>query len=203
MKIAVIGASGNAGSRILREAQQRGHSVTAITRSPSSYNPQADETVREGDVKDIAGLAKALAGHDAVISSVTFEATDPALLIEAIRRSGVTRYLAVGGAGSLWIAPGKLFVDSPEFPAFVLEESRCGKALLDALRSVDDIDWTMIAPSAFFEAGERTGKFRLGEDDLLVDENGRSSISYEDLAVSMIDELENPRAIKKRITVGY
>lgn len=203
MRIAIIGASGNAGIRLVREAQSRGHDVTAITRTPSRYAALADEAVAAGDVQDPAALAAALAGHDVVISSVTFEATDPDTLIGAVRASGVTRYLVVGGAGSLEVAPGKLFIDEPDFPAAVLEESRCGKALLMALRQVEDLDWTMISPSAFFVPGERTGTFRLGGDSLLVDANGKSWISYEDLAVAMLDEIETPRAIRKRITVGY
>lgn len=203
MNIAIIGASGNAGTRLVREAQRRGHAVTAVTRTISKYVKLADEDVASGDVQEPAALAAALAGHDAVLSAVTFEATDPQKLIAAVRASGVTRYLAVGGAGSLEIAPGKLFIDAPDFPAFVLEESRCGKALLEALRETDDLEWTMIAPSAYFVPGERTGKFRLGEDALLVDANGKSWISYEDLAVAMLNELETPRAIRKRITVGY
>ena len=203
MKIAIIGASGNAGIRLVREAQRRGHAVTAVTRTPSDYVKLADEDVAAGDVRDPATLAAALAGHDVVISSVTFVATDPQALIAAVRTSGVKRYLSVGGAGSLEIAPGKLFIDAPDFPAAVLEESRCGKALLEALRGIDDLEWTMIAPSAYFVPGERTGKFRLGEDALLVDAHGKSWISYEDLAVAMLDEIETPRAVRKRITVGY
>ena len=203
MKMAIIGASGNAGTRLVREAQRRGHAVTAITRTTLSYVQLADEDVAAGDVQEPDMLAAALAGHDAVLSAVTFAATDPRKLIAAVRASGVARYLAVGGAGSLEIAPGKLFIDAPDFPAFVLEEARCGKALLAALRATDDLAWTMIAPSAYFVPGDRTGKFRLGEDALLFDASGKSWISYEDLAVAMLDEVETPRAIRKRITVGY
>ena len=203
MEIAIVGASGNAGVRLVREAQRRGHQVTAVTRTPSKYTALGNESAVAGDVQDPASLATALAGHDVVISSVTFEATDPQTLIAAVRASGVTRYLLVGGAGSLEVAPGKLFIDAPDFPAEVLEESRCGRALWQALRKVDDLEWTMVAPSAFFVPGERTGIFRLGEDALLVDANGKSWISYEDLAVAMLDEIETPRAIRKRITVGY
>lgn len=203
MKIAIIGASGNAGIRLVREAQRRGHQVTAVTRTPLRYAPLGDESVAVGDVQDYASLASALAGHDVVISSVTFEATDPQTLIAGVRASGVKRYLSVGGAGSLETSPGILFIDAPDFPAEVLEESRCGRALLEALRKVDDLEWTMVAPSAFFVPGERTGVFRLGEDALLIDADGKSWISYEDLAVAMLDEIERPRAIRKRITVGY
>lgn len=203
MKIAIIGASGKAGARLVREAQRRGHAVTALVRAPQNYDKLADEEVAAGDVQEPAALATALAGHDVVISAVTFEATDPQKLIAAVRASGVKRYLVVGGAGSLEIAPGKLFIDAPDFPAFVLEEARCGKALLEALRDTDDLEWTMIAPSAYFVPGERTGKFRLGDDTLLVDGNGKSWITYEDLAVAMLDEIATPRAIRKRITVGY
>lgn len=203
MKIAIIGASGNAGARLVREAQRRGHAVTAVTRNPLSYAAQADEVALAGDVNDPELLAQSLSGHDVVISSVTFEATDPALLIEAVRSSGVKRYLSVGGAGSLEVAPGRLFIDEPDFPAEVLEESRRGKALLQALIEVDDLDWTMVAPSAYFVSGDRTGVFRLGENALLVDENGKSWITYEDLAVAMLDEIETPRSVRRRITVGY
>ena len=203
MKIAIIGASGNAGIRLVREAQTRGHEFTAVTRSPDNYTPLAGERAVSGNVQDVDSLAAALAGHDAVFSSVTFVETEPSKLIEGVRRSGVSRYLLIGGAGSLYAACGNLFIDTPDFPAFVLEESRAGKRLLEALREVDDLDWTMIAPSAYFEAGKRTGTFRVGVDHLLYAEDGRSSISYEDLAVAMVDELEKPTAIKKRITVGY
>lgn len=203
MKIAIVGASGNVGIRLVREAQRRGHAVTAIMRNPSAYAKLADEDVAAGDVKDPVALAAALVGHDAIVSAVTFVATYPPALIGAVRASGVRRYLTVGGAGALEVAPGKLFIDAPDFPAEVLEESRCGIALLQALREVVDLEWTMLAPSAFFVPGERTGAFRLGEDKLLVDANGKSWISYEDLAIAMLDEIETPRAIRKRITVGY
>ena len=203
MKIAIVGASGNVGVRLVREAQHRGHAVTAIMRNPSTYTKLTDEDVAAGNVQDPVALAAVLAGHDVVISSVSFVATYPQTLIAAVRASGVTRYLAVGGAGALEVAPGELFIDAPDFPPEVLEESRCGIALLEALREVVDLEWTMLAPSAFFVPGERTGTFRLGDDRLLFDANGKSWISYEDMAVAMLDEIETPRAIRRRITAGY
>jgi uncharacterized protein len=203
MKIAVIGASGNAGSRITAELARRGHAVTAIARNPEKIAAQANVTAVTGDVLDQAGLAGLLAGHDAGISSVHFMASDPVKLIGAAQESKVGRYLVVGGAGSLEIAPGSLLVDSPNFPAPYKEEASKGKLFLDALRGVDDLEWTMLSPSALFVAGERTGTFRLGEDSLLTASDGRSWISYEDYAVAMLDEIEQPKHVRRRFTVGY
>jgi hypothetical protein len=132
-----------------------------------------------------------------------FRLSDPALLIDAVRRAGVGRYLVVGGAGSLEVAPGRLLIDTPEFPDFAREEAGAGKRFLDVLRTVDDLDWTMLSPSALFFAGERTGKFRLGTDALLTAADGKSWISYEDFAVALLDEIEAPKHVRQRFTVGY
>jgi len=115
----------------------------------------------------------------------------------------VKRYLVVGGAGSLEVSPGHALVDSPGFPALYKEESLAGKAFLEALRKVDDLDWTMLSPSALFTEGKRTGVFRLGRDALLTAADGKSWISFEDFAVAMLDEVEHPRHIRQRFTVGY
>ena len=203
MKIAIIGATGNVGRRLLDEALRRGHAVTAIARDISALTPTPKLAVVRADAQDPAALAAALAGHDAVVSSVAFRMVEPTPLIAAVRRSGVKRYLVVGGAGSLEIAPGSLLVDAPNFPAAYKEEASKGKLFLDALRGVDDLDWTMLSPSALFVAGERTGTFRLGADALLTASDGKSWISYEDYAVALIDELEQPKHIKRRVTIGY
>lgn len=203
MKIALIGATGNAGSRILAELARRGHVITAIVRNPERVPQIAKVTARRGDVFDPAGLAALLAGHDAVISAVHFTASDPGALIDAVRRSGVGRYLVVGGAGSLSVAPGVRLVDTPTFPAAYKAEALKGADFLALLRDVPDIDWTFLSPSALLVPGQRTGKFRLGGDELLVDDTGNSTISFEDLAVAMVDELERPARSRSRFTAGY
>lgn len=201
-KIALIGASGNAGARILKELSDRGHSVTGIARHPEKIAALPGVTAVAGDVFDVEGLAAILKGHDAVVSSVHFLASDPDKLIAAVRASGVTRYLVVGGAGSLEVAPGKRLVDQPDFPAAYHAEASKGAAFLDLLRGIDDLDWTFLSPAAMFVPGERTGTFRLGTDQLLVGEGG-SSISFEDYAVALVDEIETPKHIRRRFTVGY
>lgn len=200
--IALIGASGQAGSRLLKELSDRGHTVTAIARNPDKIARLKNVTARQGDVFDKDGLAALLKGHDAVISAVHFTASDPKALIEAVRASGVKRYLVVGGAGSLEVAPGKRLYDTPTFPAQYKEEAAKGGAFLDLLKSEPELDWTFLSPSAMFVPGERTGTFRLGKDTLLSNANG-SSISFEDYAVAMVDEIEKPAHSRQRFTVGY
>lgn len=203
MKIAVIGASGNAGSRITAELARRGHAVTAIARNPGKIAAQANVTVVEGDVLDQAGLARLIAGHDAAISSVHFTASDPVRLIGAAKDSKVGRYLVVGGAGSLEVAPGVRLVTTPGFPAAYKAEAEKGGAFLDLLRAEKELNWTFLSPSALFTASQRTGKFRLGTDQLLTAEDGKSWISFEDFAVALADEIERPAHIRRRFTVGY
>jgi len=203
VKLALIGASGNVGSKILAEALSRGHEVTGIVRNPEKLPQHPKLTARRGDVVDADGLAKLLAGHDAVISSVHYTASDPALLLQAVKASGVKRYLVVGGAGSLEVAPGVQLVDTPEFPAIYKEEASKGRDYLTLLRGEPGLDWTFLSPSAVIAPGERTGKFRLGDDQLLVGADGQSRISQEDFAIALIDELENPAHTRQRFTVGY
>jgi putative NADH-flavin reductase len=203
MKIAVIGASGNAGSRISAELVRRGHSVTAIVRNPEKVTAQAGVTPARGDVTDPAGLVRLLAGHDAAISSVRFLASDPVKLIAAVKEAKVGRYLVVGGAGSLEAAPGVRLVTTPGFPVAYKAEAEAGAMFLDLLRAEKELNWTFLSPSALFVAGERTGKFRLGTDQLLTAADGKSSISFEDFAVALADEIERPAHIRRRFTVGY
>ena len=201
-KIALIGASGNAGSRILKELSDRGHQVTAIARNPEKIASLPNVEAKKGDVFDQAGLSGLLKGHDAVISSVHFTASDPATLIEAVRASGVQRYLVVGGAGSLEIEPGKRVVDLPDFPAAYKAEATKGAEFLDRLKQEKQLDWTFLSPSAEFVPGERTGKFRIGRDNLLSNDEG-SRISFEDYAIALVDEIEKPQHSRQRFTVGY
>jgi putative NADH-flavin reductase len=203
MKIAVIGASGNAGSRITKELARRGHAVTAIARKPEKIAPHQNVAAKAGDVMDQAALTKLLAGHDVAVSSVHFLDSDPNKLIAAARDSKVSRYLVVGGAGSLEVAPGVHLVTTPGFPAQYKAEAEKGAAFLDLLRQEKALNWTFLSPSALFTAGERTGKFRLGTDQLLTGPDGKSWISFEDFAVALADEIERPAHIRSRFTVGY
>jgi hypothetical protein len=203
MKIAVVGASGNAGSRIVSELASRGHTVTAIARHPEKIAAGPNVTAKQGDVMDQAGLARLFAGHDVAISSVHFLGSDPVRLIGAISDSKVGRYLVVGGAGSLEVAPGVRLVTTPGFPVAYKAEAEKGGAFLDLLRAEKELNWTFLSPSALFTAGQRTGKFRLGTDQLLTADDGKSWISFEDFAVALADEIERPAHIRQRFTVGY
>jgi putative NADH-flavin reductase len=202
MKVALIGASGHAGSRLLAELARRGHTVTGIARHPEKIAAAPGVTAKKGDVYDKDALAALLKGHDVVISSVHFTTSDPKLLIEAVHASGVKRYFVVGGAGSLEVAPGVTLVSTPEFPAIYKEEATKGGEFLGLLRHEKELDWTFLSPSAMFVPGERTGKFRLGKDQLLTNDKG-SSISFEDYAIAMVDEIEKPAHSRQRFTVGY
>jgi putative NADH-flavin reductase len=203
MHVALVGATGNVGSRLVAELVRRGHTVTAIARNPERLAAQQGVTATKGDAADQAGLASLLKGHDAAISAVRFLGSDPRLLIGAVKAAGVPRYLVVGGAGSLETAPGARLVDAPGFPAVYKEEALQGAAFLETIRGETDLDWTFLSPSAMFVPGERTGRFRLGGDQLLADDKGNSRISFEDYAVALVDELERPAHSRRRFTVGY
>lgn len=203
MKIAIIGATGNVGSRLVDEALNRHHAVTAIARDAKKLSSRTGMSATVGDVTKPDALLPLLKGHDVIISALRSEGFDPQQLIDLVRRSGVKRYLVVGGAASLEIAPGQILLNAPNFPPAYKAEASAAKAFLDTLRTVTDLDWTFLSPSAFFGPGERTGKFRLGDNTLLTAPDGKSSISYEDYAMAMLDEVETPRHIRRRFTVGY
>ncbi|MDB5576591.1 MAG: NAD(P)-binding protein [Bradyrhizobium sp.] len=203
MKIAIIGASGNVGSRVAAELSSRGHSITAIARDASKIAKIQGVTAVSQDITDVKALAEVLKGHDAVFSAVKFLGSDPDQLIAAVRAAGVRRYLVSGGAGSLYVSPGVRLIDTPDFPEEYKGETAAGCVFLDKLREVKDLEWTFLSPAYNFTPGERTGKFRLGKDDLLVDANGESKLSMEDFAIALADEIENPKNIRARFTVGY
>lgn len=203
MKVALLGASGMIGSRILAELASRGHQVTALARDTAKIAALPGVTAKAVDAFDGKALAAAYAGHDAAISSVHYLASNTDTLIDAAKASGVARYLVVGGAGSLEVAPGVKLVDTPQFPAIYLDEARAGGVFLDKLRAESTLNWTFLSPSALIQPGERTGTFRLGMDQLLVDATGNSAISAEDYAVALVDELEAPKHSRQRFTVGY
>ncbi|MER5323533.1 NAD(P)-dependent oxidoreductase [Streptosporangium roseum] len=207
MKILLIGASGMIGSRVAAEARDRGHEVTGVTRSGAEGTKIADAS----DPAAVAGLA---AGHDAVVSAIApprdgSEPSGPLLaavrgVLEGLRGAGVRRLVMVGGAGSLEVAPGVRLVDTPEFPEIYKREALALAEALELLRSeAGDLDWTYISPAAVIAPGERTGKFRLGGDQVLADAEGNSFISAEDYAVALVDELEKNEAVGRRITVAH
>jgi putative NADH-flavin reductase len=201
-KIALIGASGNIGSRILAEASQRGHSVIGIVRNPEKLTPQPHLQIVRGDIANPADLARHLRGADVVVVSVRWADNAPQLL-EAVRQSGVARLIAVIGAGSLQASPGVRVIDTPEFPAAWRPGSEAAVRALDIFRAEQGIDWVTVSPSWNIAPGERTGKFRVGGDELLRDAAGESRISREDFAVAILDEVERPVHHRQRITVGY
>lgn len=202
MNVAVIGATGRAGREITAELVRRGHNVTAIARHPDAALSAPLVKRVAGDVADPDGLAKFLTGHDAVVSAVHFLDCDPAKLVRAVRAAGVSRYLVVGGAASLEVAPGKKLIDQPNFPKEYDAEARAGIAFLDYLRGVDDLDWTFLSPAALLFEGPRLGTFRLGKDMLVANAEG-SSISFADYAIAFVDEVENPQHVRQRFAVGY
>jgi putative NADH-flavin reductase len=213
MKIALIGATGFIGSALLQEALSRGHQVTAIQRHPENLPQHPNIVPRRGDVRNEAETTALVAGHDAVISAYSPGRDVSDLyqehiagyraIIDAVKEAGVKRLLVVGGAGSLEVAPGVQLVETPEFPEQWKPGSLATREVLYLLRDEPELEWSFLCPSATIAPGERTGQFRLGTDQLLTGADGESRISLEDYAVAMVDELENPKHISQRFTVGY
>jgi len=213
MKVVLLGATGFVGSALLKEALDRGHRVTAIVRDPEKLEKRDGLIPRKGDVYDTASLAGLIEGNDALISAFNPGWKDPNLyddqvrgtksIIAAVKKAAIKRVLWVGGAGSLEVKPGVRVVDDPALPDWVRPGSLATINALEQLRKEPDLEWTFLAPSAEMKPGERTGKFRLGGDQLLVDSAGHSRISVQDFAVAMIDELERPLHLRKRFTAGY
>lgn len=213
--VALIGASGFVGSAILKELSDRGHKVTAIVRNPEKVKQQGDNlTIVQAYVDDTEALVKACTGKDAIISAYNpgwnnpdiYEETQRnyPLILEAAKRSGVRRLLCVGGAGTLFCAPGVRVVDSGVIPDAIMGGVKSlGEFYLNTLMPEREIDWIFFSPAGSLEPGERTGKFRLGKDDLIVDAHGKSHISVEDYALAMVDELEKPAHHFERFTIGY
>ena len=211
--VVLIGASGFVGTAILNELLNRGHKVTAIVRDlakVTASNPNLK--VVQADVTDTDVLIEASKGKDAVISAYNpgwknpniYEETlkNYPLIVDSVKKAGVERLLIVGGA--LFYAPGKMVMDADDVPAKLLPGIKSlGEFYLNTLRKENYIDWIFLSPAANMTPGERTGKFRIGKDDLVVDVNGDSNISVEDYAVAMVDELEQKHHHKERFTIGY
>ncbi|QDK32064.1 NAD(P)-dependent oxidoreductase [Sphingomonas sp. IC081] len=202
MKIAVLGASGRAGSEIVKEAAARGHQILAIARNPDKIAALDGVTAKAGDASDPEALAALIAGQDAVISALHFDVPAETLLA-ALRKAGVPRLLVTGGAASLEVAPGVRIIDDPEFPEEWKAAAMGGITFLDVLRQTADVDWTFFSPAALIFEGPRTGTYRPGTDQLVTDDAGESKISFADYAIAMVDELEAHKHSRARFTAAY
>ena len=213
MRVAIIGASGGMGAFIRDEALARGHQVTAIVRHPEKItvrNPRL--TVVKADIlKDkVDELVK---GHDAVISAYNPGWSNPDMyneqikgakaIISGVKKSGIRRLLVVGGAGSLEVAPGVQLIDTVSFPEQVKGGVLATRETLYMLKKENELEWTFLCPPLSIAAGERTGHYRVGKDQLLKNKEGESKISTQDYAVAMLDELEQPQHTRQRFAVAY
>jgi putative NADH-flavin reductase len=210
MNIALLGASGNIGKRILSEALSRGHSVTAIVRHPEKITDKHERlVVQKGDVLDQNALTNLIQGFDVLVSAIAPDTGNlqnfvvaAKNLVTAVKQAGVKRLVVVGGAGSLEVSPGVRLVDTPAIPESWKPMVRSHIDALDVYRD-SHIDWTFFSPAGTIEPGERTGIFRLGETRLVTDAKGESRISMEDYAVAMVNEIEKAAHIRKQFTIGY
>jgi len=217
MKIALIGATGFVGSKVLEELVSRGHHVTAIARNPEKVSLKSDLiTLKPADVMKPSEVSDAVSGNDAVISAFNPGWTNPNIyndsiqgcksIQEGVKRSGIKRLLVVGGAGSLEVAPGVQLVDTPGFPEEYKPGASAARDYLDIIKTENELDWTFLSPAIEMHqgtSGERNGVYRTGLDTPVFNEKGRSIISAEDLAVAIADEIEQSNFIKKRFTAAY
>jgi len=214
-KVAVIGATGFVGTQIVNELTNRGYKVEAIVRDASKVQQNENVSAKSVDVNNIDELAEALKGNDAVISAFNAGWTNPNLyddflngsvnIENAVEKSGVKRFITVGGAGSLFI-DGNQLVDGPDFPSEIKPGATAARDYLNKIKENKTLDWTFFSPAIEMHqgtAGVRTGKYRTGLENPVFDENGRSVLSVEDVAVALVDELEQNNHIRERFTAGY
>ena len=213
MNIALIGATGFVGAPVLSELLDRGHKVTVLARTPSKLAPKTGLSVVAADALDAKQVAKAVAGHDAVISAYNPGWSEPKIhdlhlqasqaIVEGVKQAGVKRLLVVGGAGSLFVAPGLQLVDTPQFPAEYKQGALAAREALNQLKGESTLDWSFVSPPIGLAPGERTGQYRLGADELLSGQGEQpAGISVPDLAVAIVDEIEQPRHLQRRFTVA-
>lgn len=197
------------GSRLLTELVSRGYRVTAVVRDPSKIEAHENTVATAGDIFDPVSVADAVRGADLVVSAYGPGPENPDLLVRATRSliegvgaAGVKRLIMVGGAGSLEVAPGVQLIDTPNFPA---EWKGIAQAHADALKVLREsgLDWTSVSPAAWIHPGERTGKYRLGTEQLIVNEQGGSEVSAEDFAIAIADEVGNGEYIGRRFTAAW
>ncbi len=217
LNIALIGPTGFVGAAVLDELLSRGHTVTALARTPSKLAARKGLTVVQADVLDAGQVAAAVAKHDAVVNAYNPGWNHPDLYAEfrrgtdailaGVKQSGVARVIVVGGAGSLFVAPGVQLVDTPNFlehvPANIVPGAQAARDALTEIRKGTELDWSFLSPPALLAPGERRGRYRVGGEDLLMDGDKPAGISEKDLAVAIVDELEEPRHSRKRFTVAY
>jgi putative NADH-flavin reductase len=213
MKIALIGATGFVGAPLLEELLQRGHQVTVLARKPGKLASRPGLSVVQADAQDAAQVRQAVAGHDAVLSAYNPGWTVPDIhdqflqgtraIYAGVREAGVRRLLVVGGAGSLFVAPGLQLVDTPQFPAEYKQGALAAREALNLIRQEQTLDWTFLSPPILLTPGERTGKYRLGSEAPLMNGEAPGTISVKDLAVAIVDEMEQGRHLKQRFTVAY
>jgi putative NADH-flavin reductase len=208
MKVVLYGASGMIGSRILKELVSRGHQVTAVVRNPEKVTTAGVKAVK-GDITDAASVAANAEGAEAAISAYAPPEKDPELVVTAARsllaglaKAGVPRLIVVGGAGSLEVAPGVQLVDTPDFPEAWKAIALAHRNVLPVLKG-SGLDWSYLSPAAFIQPGERTGKFRLGGQQLVTNEKWESKISAEDYAIALVNELEKPKHSRRQFTLAY
>ena len=216
MKIALIGASGFVGTAVLAELLQRDHQVTALVRDTNKLAARPGLVARAADAYDAEAIAAAVRGHDAVVSAFNPGWNEPALyekfmqgsaaIERGVAAGGVKRLLVVGGAGSLFVAPGVQLVDTPEFtshvPANIVPGAKAARDALAAMRGNTALDWTFLSPPAMLAPGERTGKYRVGGEELLMAGAQPAGISVADMAVAIADEIERPKHLRARFTVA-
>jgi uncharacterized protein len=211
MKLIIFGASGLLGTRLVSEALLRGHEITAVARDVARLKERTRPIrVASADATDPDSVAAVAAGQDGALSAVTQHAAPEMLadaargLLEGLGRAGVERLVVAGGAGSLLVPSGQRLVDTPDFHDEWKPEALAAAAALEVFRAYDGpVGWSYVSPGALLEPGERTGRYRLGADELLVDEQGRSRITMEDFAIAMLDEVENPRHARRRFTAAH
>lgn len=176
MKVVLLGVSGQVGSRLLAELLQRGHQVTGVARNVGKVPARPGLELRAADGNRADQLGPLLAHRAAVLVALKFATLDAAALIGTVKAAGVPRLLVVGGAGSLEVAPGRLLLDASDFPPAWMPEAAGGRQFLDRLRGESTVDWTFLSPSAEFVPGARTGRFRVGGDQLLTDADRKSVV---------------------------
>ncbi|SHM74279.1 hypothetical protein SAMN05444266_110193 [Chitinophaga jiangningensis] len=213
--IVIIGGSGFIGSALVKEALSRGHHVKTVVRNPEKINIKNDHfTAIHGDVQNPGVVAEAVKGADVVISAYNPGWSNPHIaadtlsgyksILKGIREAGIKRLLVVGGAGSLFVKPGVTVMDSGAIPEQMLPAVKAlAEVYHDFLPKEKELDWVFFSPAGNISPGERTGKYKLGKDDLITNDKGESKISVEDYAAALIDELEKPQHHRERFTIGY
>ena len=210
MNVVVYGATGNSGSEIIKELLARGHKVTGVARNVEKLKDQPNVTAKTDDLSNVDAVAAVIKGADVVVSAYQPPAdnTDKLidvtkLQIEAAKKAGVPRLLVVGGAGQLEVAPGVTLIKSGHLPQEYMPIALSHEKAAEVLKASSGINWTYIAPGAYFVPGERTGKYRTGTNNLVSDEKGQSKITYADYAIALVDEIEKPKHERQLFSVGY